>query len=125
MKRLVESSPCESSVSCPYKIIVYSVVPQETSSGEEEVEEEDMGCGSDSGEEEIEEELGVAQDSLEVPRNTRTTSGVNLRADDVIVLEFARPQRKRTPRCCPLFFFSFILFPLLCVGRCSITYASM
>ena len=112
MKRLVESSPCESSVSCPYKTIVYSVLPQETSSGEEEVEEEDMGCGTESGEEEIEEELGVTQDSLEVPRNTRTTSGANLRADDVIVLEFARPQRKRTQRCYPLFFFFFFSFIL-------------
>ena len=78
-------------------------MPQETSSGEDEVEEEEMGCGTvgcgTGSAEEIEEELGVSQDSLEVPRNTRASSGVNLRADDVIVLEFTRPQRKGTLRC--------------------------
>ena len=70
---------------------------QETSSGEEEVEEEmgcgSMGCGTGSAEE-IEEELGVSQDSLEVPQRRKTRT--NLQADDVIVLEFARPQRKGT-----------------------------
>ena len=75
---------------------------QETSSGEDEVEEEEeMGCGTagcgTGSTEEIEEELGVSQDSLEVPRG-RASSGVNLRADDVIVLEFAHPQRKGTLR---------------------------
>lgn len=69
---------------------------QETSSTDEEVEEEE-GVGEETGSaEEIEEELCVAQDSLEGAkcRNTCKGSDGNLRTDDVIVLEFGRPQRK-------------------------------